>query len=594
MAQTIGFNDLNDPENQNNQQNQQGSNTPAAGQSGNLTGGTGAAAGGTQNNTGQSSGVSAGSAPSGGNAPTVARPATYNQQNQGTGFQNLQNYVQANNPSQLQQTIAQGLQNQNQSVLNNLGTAQQQFGQQQSAAQANTNANQQAIQSVLSNPAAFTNPQTNVPTGSGTTTPSSGTTPSQSNLAQGNLFGQLMSGQYNGPTALNNLQGLQGQAQAAQQSAQGLQTAGGRQAVLQQILGSPGYNTGEQQLDAALLGQGSSPALNAAATQANALGSIVGQAGAAAAAQGQEQQNAAQQFGAQTQGQFGNTVQNLNAQLQQQAGAAQGNQNAAYQQLLTDATNNTLTPQEASLLGLTQGEQVTQNDLNNIQAYATQSQLQANAQNIASGQNYATIDALRNLAGNNAPAAAAATLGQYQGQEGQAGTFAAQPQANVNTAALGNAISTDTGAYNTALNNAQGALGTDQALERWSAYNSVTGPGQNGLNANDYKQAQQWGIDPSLIASAQSGNTQAQAQLGQTLWQTQLKNTYGNGPDNNSQFLNNAWATGQTMAAQTNLQNVQNQLNSQYGGLDTINTNPTTGALQAMANGTQINPGGNT
>ena len=526
MAQTVGFDDLDDQENQNNQQNQQGSNTPGAGQSGNISGGTGAAAGGNSNTTGQSSGLPAGASAPGGNAA----PATYNKQNQGTGFTNLQSYIGANNPSQLQQTIAQGLENQNQNVMSNLGTAQQQFGQQQQAASANTNANQQAIQAVLSNPAAFTN-VTGVPAGTAAAAQQAAggaAGPSQANLAQGSLFSQLLGGQYTGPTALANQQDLQGQAAAAQQTAQGLTSPGGRQAVLQQILGNPNYNTGEQNFDASLLGQGSSPALNTAASQANALQSIIGQAGASAQAQGQEQQNIAQQMGTQTQGQFGQVVGNLNAQLQQQAGAAQGNQNAAYQQLLSDAASGNVTQQEANLLGVTGGEQVTSNDLANIGNYITQDPTQANAQNVASQQNYATLDALRQLAGSNTPAAAGNILAQYQGQEGQAGSFAAQPDANVNTANLDNMINTDASAYNSPIAAAQQAL---TAAERAPRIVSIGG---NTVEGNS---------NAGQIAQAQAAYNQAVAQA-----------------------------------------------NAQYGGINSFNIqNPTQGALQAMANGTVIN-----
>jgi hypothetical protein len=594
MAQTIGFGDLDDQENQNNQQNQQGSNTPGAGQSGNISGGAGGSVGGSSNTTGQSSGVAAGAPTSGGNAAAPARPATYNQQNQGTGFTNLQNYVGANNPSQLQQTIAQGLENQNQSVLSNLGTAQTQFGQQQAASQANTNANQQAIKAVLSNPAAFTN-VTGVPAGTTAAAQAAagGAGPSQANLAQGNLFSQLLGGQYGGPTSLANQQALQGQATSAQQTAQGLTSPGGRQAVLQQILGNPNYNSGEQQFDASLLGQGSSPALNTAAAQANALQGIVGQAGASATAQGQEQQNTAQQFGAQTQGQFGQTVGNLNAQLQQQAGAAQGNKNAAYQQLLTDAASGNVTQQEANLLGVTGGEQVTNNILSGINSYITPEQQQANAQNVASQQNYATIDALRQLAGSNAPATAAATLGQYQGQEGQAGSFAAQPQANVNTGALGTQISTDVNAYNAPINAAQGNLNSADTYNRWANNGG-------GLNASDYQQATGWGINPQLIQAAQQegGPGPAQEALGQALWNASLNVIYGGGNPNNynaniggnSRFLNSDWTSGQVQQDTSALNAARAQSNATYGGISNFNIqNPTAGALQAMAQGTQIN-----
>ena len=599
MAQTIGFGDLQNEDDQNNQQNQQPSNTPAAGQAGTQSGGT-SASGSTTNNSGQSSGAtSAGGAPSGGQTTSQARPATYNQQNQGTGFTNLQNYAEANNPSQLQQTVAKGIENQNQSVLNNLGSSQSQFQQQQGQNQANTNTNQQLVQQVLSNPMAFVN-QSQAGGSIGAAAQAAGGAPGTQALQQGNQFSNLLGGQYAGPTALANQSNLSGQAAAAQQTAQGLTTNAGRQTVLQQILGSPNYNTGEQNLDAALLGQGSSPALNTAESHANALNGIINQAGASAQAQGQEQANNAQQFGTQTQGQFGNTVSNLNAQLQQQAGTAQGNQNAAYQSLLSNATGNTLNAQQAALLGLTNGEQITGNVLSGIGADVSQNPLQATAQNVASGQNYATLAALQQLAGSNTPAGAQGILGQYAGQSGQAGSFNAEPQAIVNQNALNNQISSANSAYNAILDPAQNRLTMSNDFYRWA--NAAGGPNNNlqgVLNAQDLAQAQAEGIDPQAIADVQSGhgsdiNGENPAELiGQDLWKNYLQQS--GGYKDNSQFLQSSWADQGLSDAQANLANVQNQLNSTYGGMQTINvaqpntnTNPTQGALAAMANGTMI------
>jgi hypothetical protein len=580
--QTIGFGDLEDEsqQNQNNtQQNQEPTQTPGAGQSGSV--GNSSNQAGPANSTAQNSGQSAGTAPQGGGTATSARPATYNQTNQGTGFTNFQSYLNNNNPSQLQNAVAGNLEGQNQSVLNNLGQAQTQFGQQQSQNQANTNANQQAIQSVLSNPDAFTAVSG---TPSAVTTAAQqqagGTAPTAANLATGNQFSNLLGGQYQGPTALAGQQGLVNQAGAAQQQAQGLQTAAGRQAVLQQMIGAPGYNQGEQQMDAALLGQGSNPQLQAAARQAQGLGGIVQQAGAGATAQGQEQQNASQQFGTQTQGQLGSTLTNLNNTLQQNAATQQAGQNAAYQQLLTDASGNTLTSQEAQLLGLTNGEQITQNDLSNIGQYTNQNPLQATAQNVATSGNYATIDALRQLAGGNAGAAASNVLGQYQGQEGNAGQFSAAPQATVNTAGLNNTISTDTGAYNQGVAQAQGAVNQDQSFADWASGN---------LTGGDIAQAEQLGYTANELQPGGFGDASA----GQALWNNYLNQTYAGtgGIGGNSRDLSSGWAQGQLAQAQAAQQKELASLNSTYGGLDTINVaqpTATTSALQQIAGSPQL------
>jgi hypothetical protein len=589
MAQTIGFGDLEDQDNQTPQNGGSAysspSNAPGAGQAGTSSGNGASSAGGNYSNTGQSSGVAAGGAPSGGNTASAARPATYNQQNQGTGFTNFQNYLKANNPSQLQQTVASGLENQNQSVLGNLNNAQQQFNTQQNASQANTNANQQAVQSVLSNPDAFTNVNTSSAAVNAAANPT-GAAPSQANLTQGNLFSQLLGGQYSGPTSLAGQTALNGQAQTAQSEAQNLNNTAGRQQVLQQLLGSPNYNTGEQNFDAALLGQGASPALNAAQTQANALNGIVNQAGAGAQAQGAEQTSNAQQYGQQVQNQFTNTVGNLNSQLQQQAGTAQANQNAAYQTLLSAANSGTLNQQQANLLGVTNGEQITTDDLANLQKFITANPLTATAQNVANTGNYATLDALQQLAGSNSPAAANSILSQYQGQQGQAGAFAAAPQAVANTTGINNMITTDTGAYNSAENAAQGTVNADQSFVNW---------GQGILNGGDYAALEQ--ANPLLFAGtnntqagldqeiqeAQAGNQNAAKDLGQDAWNNYLYNVYGNGPDaGNSRNLSEGWAQGQLQQAQAAYNKEVANLNSTYGGLSNFNVIPATPTVNAL------------
>jgi len=583
MAQTIGFGDLNDQQNQNQQNNQQnqGSNgpntTPGAGQAGSVTN-AGAGAAGPATGA-QGAQPSAGNPATGAALAQMARPATYNQQNQGTGFQNLQNYVQANNPSQLQQTVATGLENQNQSVLNNLGQSQQQFAEGTQQNQANTNANQQTIQQILSNPTAFTSPAGGaVPNTTGT----AGTAgPTQAQVQQGNTFSQLLGGQYQGPTSLANASQLQGQAQQAQQNAAGLSTAGGRQAVLQQLLGSPTYNSGEQKFDASLLGQGNSQALNTAAAQANALNPMVNQAVAGAQAQGTEQANAAQQFGQQTQGQFGQAVTNLNNQLSQQAANAQSTQNAAYQQLLTDATSGNLTQQEANQLGVTQGEQVTSDDLAQLNKFISQDPTKATAQNVASQQQFATLNALGQLAGSNAPTAAQDILGQYKGQEGQAGSFNNSPGANVNQSALNSLVSGDASDYAAKQAASQGYVNEGQNFKNWS----------NGtLTSQDMQNAQSLGFTQQQLQTPTG-----QQQAGQALW-NQYINTLGPNLGGNSRSLTADYGNWAYQNALQQQANVNASLQNEYGSLNSFNitpnpntTNPTQGALNAMANGTIIN-----
>lgn len=92
----------------------------------------------------------------------------------------------------------------------------------------------------------------------GTTATPNTYTPAASDVSK---FGQLMQGNYTGPTQLNNYNALLAQGQNLQGLGQNLNTQGGLQSLLQQYIGSPGYNQGEQGLDTILLGQTGKPQL---------------------------------------------------------------------------------------------------------------------------------------------------------------------------------------------------------------------------------------------------------------------------------------------------------------------------------------------
>src|SRR5271165_907944 len=311
MAQTIGFGDLIDPsqQNQNQQGQQQGqqqssapSQTPSAGQQGSVAQSGGQTGSGTTTTGGGTSGAQAGS---------QYKPQAYSQQTQGTGFVNLQQYLNANNPSQLQGAVASNLNQQNQNTLGTLQGSQQQFQQGLQANQANTMANQGLVQNVLNNPTGYSaatgaNPQVGTPAGNA---PASGAGNAAPNLAQGSQFTQLIGGQYAGPTALTGADQLTAQGVAAGQQAQNLQSAAGRTSILQGLMANPNYTQGQAALDTALLGQGNQSTLNQASNQGRQLQQLISQANAGATARGQEAQSNAQQFGQQVQGQLTNTVQ---------------------------------------------------------------------------------------------------------------------------------------------------------------------------------------------------------------------------------------------------------------------------------------------
>lgn len=451
----------------------------------------------------------------------VVQPGTPNNQQapaynpnkqQGTGYTNISQIVNANQGNQLGQTIGTDVQKSGQQAQNQVNQAQDQFNQQTSANQANTSQNANLVQNVLNDPTKYSQ-QTGQPG------------------QQAAQFQQLMSGAYQGPTGLANAQQLQSNAQNVGQMGQALNSAGGRTGLLQQFVGNPQYNQGEQTLDSVLLGKSNAPELAAAKQQALQLQGQTNNAVSGAQATGQQQTNQAQQFGQAVQNQFGQNVAGINSGLQNQAAAAQQGSNKQYQDTLAALKSGNVTQQQAQLLGLTNGEQVTGNTLQNIGSFLQQNPQQATAQNVANSQQYAQLAALQQLGGNYAPQQAQQTLQQYAGQSGQAGQFAANP------AVIGNSS-----AFNTA----------NQAAN--ANYNSIVDPAQANLTAA----------------------------------QNNANNYSGNGNGSIGYIINK----GAAQNALTNEQNAYNSAlqnaNAASGGLQTFNiSNP---ASNGANNGEQLNP----
>lgn len=387
MAQTISSDDLGkDPQSQLDQQNNNQQNG-AGDQSSNNGQQTGQAGGGYQQQTGQ---------PSGGN--------TNPNQQRGSGYTNIQKIVQANQGNKLGQTVGGGIQNVANQAGQALGQAQQNFQQQTANNTANTAGNQQLVTNVLNDPTAYAQMGNN-----------------DANSQQGSKFQQLISGQYGGPTSLTNNDQLQNQVGDVSQMGQLAQSPGGQIGLLQRFLGKPQYTQGEQALDQALLGQTGGSALQQAQQKALQLQNQLGRATTGAQEQGKEQGSIAQQFGQQVQGQLGTTTGNIQQQLQDKATQQQTQADIAYKTALQDLQSGKITQQEANQLGLTQGEQVF-NVLQNANPFVSENPLQANAQNVASAQDYARIQALQQLAGGSAPTTAQDVFQKFSDPT-QAGKF---------------------------------------------------------------------------------------------------------------------------------------------------------------------------
>lgn len=448
MAQVITNSDINNPNQQNQNPNQVTTNQANSNQNNANQQAMGQIAqnyGATNQPSGPQSGPQTAT-----NVPQANAPANPNAQ-KGTGFTNIQSIIQANQGNKLGSTIGQGIQQAGQQAQQATQNAQQQFQQQSQANQANTSANAQLVQNALANPSSVTNP------------------------SQVSQFQNLMSGSYQGPTGLANAGQLQAQAQDVNQLNQATTNAGGQQGLLQRFVGNPQYTAGEQNLDALLLGATGGNAL-AQARQATA-GTLSqeqqAQTGATQAAQ--QYANQAQQFGQNVQQQFGNTVNQQQQALTQQAQNQQQLANTNFANLQSQLAQGNISQNIANQLGITNGAYnygVTPGQ------FVTQNAQQATAQNAATAQQYAQMQALAQLGGQSAPGAAQQVLSQY-GNPTQAGTFNAANDYNVNSPAFQQALS-------------QGQTGYQQAVAAINpaqqAYNNAaaigTGGGSFGMGIN--------------------------------------------------------------------------------------------------------------
>lgn len=521
MASTISAQDLGQDEN-----NQNGNGPNSVNQAGQAP--TQSQSGSTGNSTGQNAGQSGGNQQAGSSNAAGAGGYNPNKQ-QGSGFTNIQSIVNANKGNQLGSAIGNNIQNVESSAQSNLKNAQNQFQQGTQANQANTQANQQLAQNVLADPTQYAN----VP----------GATNTPQNAQAGQQFQSLLSGQYQGPTALANASGLQNQAANVAQMGQALQSAGGQQGLLRQLIANPQYTQGQAGLDSLLLGQSNDPSLQAAKRNALTLQGQVGSAVNGAAAQGQQQTNQAQQFGTALQNQLGSTVNNENNTLQQNATNLQNQRNTQYQSALKDLQSGNVNQDEANALGLTQDENV-YNVLNGNGAAGTGSSaaaqflkenpLAANISNTANAQQYAQMQALQSLAGQYAPSNAQTAFQNFQNPS-QASQFQNSQALIGDQSGLQNAINSTAANYGSVINPAQNSVNYANQIE--DIWNSPTGGNLGARNA--------------AVAALTNG-----------------------GATGGSIESNINWAKQNLANQQAALAAAQGQVQNQYGNLGTIKIQP--------------------
>lgn len=404
------------------------------------------------------------------------KPDAYSKQRQGTGYTNIGRVIQANQGNRLAQAVTGNVQHAGEQAKANVQQAGQQFQQQTQANRLDTDANQQVVQNVLADPTQYVGAE------------------DQNNplYTQGSQFGRLISGEYAGPQGLANAPQLQAQVGGVKRLGEALGSSGGQIGLLQQTVGGNNYGSGKQNLDQLLLAKSGGDELGRARRQALGLGNIFGTQQAGAQAVGQEMAGRAQEVGKNVQSQFGQALATQDTALQDLAKRAQDERNVQFQKTMAALQSGKITQEQADMLGLTQGQEVTGDIMGKLGSFVSENQNKATAQNVASAQDYAKIDALRKLAGQYAPEDAQKLLQSYSGQNEQAQTFKPEDAIQADKGGFQNALQAQMTEYKSKLEPVQQQLDSFTELSNLVAQRDrLAGPGQSAANKSEANRIQE-------------------------------------------------------------------------------------------------------
>lgn len=455
-----------------------------------------------------------------GAAPVSYDNQTYTPTSSGS-FQNLQKYINANQGFNAGQGGLAG------EVAGNIN---QQGQQTQSEIQGMQNAFNTQAQNNVNNFTQATNSSNGQPSLLSQATANAGQF-MQNNPTGAQSILNAENAQYTGPTQLQNQGQLQTQAQNVQNQAQQAQTENGRYSLLQQMFGSPTYTQGQQNLDQAIMqnAPGAQQQFAGLTNMGNATQNAYTNAQNQVAQQVNQNQQLAAQTAAQTQGQLNSAVMANQNAVQQQLTGAQSAAQTGLTQLQADLTSGNLTAADYAALGgansgLTSGMSLYGMTPAQLSQYVTAGTAPT-AQTVATANQYANFSALNQLLGGGgggsiAPMAntqASNILSQYINPS-QAGTYTG-PSYNWNSGGLQQALNTDQGNYQAAINALNSAINTQdqQYANQISGYqNQMHNLGNIGSlgylqgminntvqNAQDYDKA-----EAAALAAAQANTGQ--------------------------------------------------------------------------------------
>jgi hypothetical protein len=237
----------------------------------------------------------------------------------GTGFTNIQNVLQANQPNKLVGAVRGGLQQQAQDVKSQIGQSKEQFGKEVAENRLDTQSSMDAREAAINR----------IKQGQGVTD------------TEVDQFAKFRAGQYTGPQALQDEQTFMSRAGQVSGMGRDVGTAEGRQALLQQFVGqSPAYTSGKSRMDQLFLAQ-ASPDLRAARQDVSGLGREAFREITGAREQATGAQQAARAFGQETTDILGRESDTINKSLEDKIIQAR----AEAQQRASD-----LTPQEINAI----------------------------------------------------------------------------------------------------------------------------------------------------------------------------------------------------------------------------------------------------
>lgn len=342
----------------------------------------------------------------------------------GSGFTNLQRYLQANKTNQLGQTVSAGVQQAGTAARGAINQAGQTFQQGAEAEKQRLGQQGQKVDQTLANPTSATD-------------------------ADVSNFDAIRNAQSLGPTGVANADELRSKAQEAQSLGQATGSQAGRFGLLQRYIGRGNqYNAGQQRLDQMLLGQTGQQQLRSARGSTIGVGNEAERQIGAANEQGKELQGQARQLADSTISKLGQNVSDYDTAMTNKLAQEKAGTQSILDQFGANQTNAPIQMDQATIDQLKAASNgvldVGKNLYNaDLSPYLQTNSLYATNQGAQSADDLAKIQALSRLSGNSlAGQTQGDTLQKYLADPSMVGKYLANQFSVTSDADLNGAINT--------------------------------------------------------------------------------------------------------------------------------------------------------